>query len=64
MGQAYSNDVPCYIASRRMLGTFGYEDYSSMFYYDVPTQFAPQAEDALIAGVRRLAAGDFEPVEK
>ncbi len=56
---AYANDVPCYIASRRMLGSQGYEDYSSMFYYDVPTQFAPQAEDALIAGVKRLAPGIF-----
>lgn len=60
---AYSNDVPCYIASRRMLGTLGYEDYSSMFYYDVPTQFAPEAEDALVAAVRRLVAGDFGAAE-
>jgi hypothetical protein len=56
---AYSNDVPCYIASKRMLGTLGYEDYTSMFYYDQPTQFAPQVEDTLISAVRRLAPVDF-----
>ncbi len=61
---AYSNDVPCYIVSKRMLGSLGYEDYSSMFYYDLPTQFAAQVEDTLVAAVRRLAPGDFGPREK
>lgn len=40
---AYSNDVPCYIASARVLREGGYECDSSMLYYRRPTRLAPGA---------------------
>ena len=39
---AYANDVPCYIASKRILGEGGYEADSSMIYYGRPTRLAPR----------------------
>lgn len=51
---AYANDVPCYIASRRVLGEGGYEVDSSMYYYDRPTHFRPEIEDQIVAAVGRL----------
>src|SRR5262245_43594623 len=33
---AYCNDVPCYIASRRVIGEGGYEADRSIVYYDRP----------------------------
>jgi hypothetical protein len=39
---AYSNDVPCYIPSRRVLSEGGYEADSSMVYYGHPSRFAPR----------------------
>lgn len=56
---AYSNDVPCYIASKRLLGEGGYEVDGSMIYYGRPTRFAPEAEDRLIEGVHSLLPESF-----
>ena len=39
---AYSNDVPCYIPSRRILSEGGYEADFSMIYYGHPSRFAPR----------------------
>lgn len=51
---AYSNDVPCYIPSRRVLEEGGYEGESAMVYYDRPAKFAPDVEERIIEAVRRL----------
>lgn len=51
---AYANDVPCYIASRRILREGGYEADSSMIYYGQPTRLAPESEDLIVGEVRRL----------
>jgi hypothetical protein len=51
---AYSNDVPCYIASKRVLQEGGYEADASMVYYGQPTRLAPEAEDRIIETVRGL----------
>ena len=51
---AYANDVPCYIASRRILREGGYEADSSMIYYGQPTRLAPETEDLIVGEVRRL----------
>ena len=57
---AYSNDVPCYIASRRVIGEGGYEAESSMYYYDKPSPFAPEVEDIIITAVHDLIAPAFK----
>ncbi len=49
---AYSNDLPCYIPSRRILQEGGYEGESAMTYYRQPTKFAPVVEDIIVRAVR------------
>lgn len=51
---AYANDVPCYIASARLLREGGYEVDSSMLYYRQPTRLAPEAEDLICDAVQKL----------
>ena len=51
---AYSNDVPCYIASARILREGGYETDSSMLYYRRSGRLAPQTEDLICDTVQRL----------
>ena len=60
---AYANDVPCYIPSRRVLAEGGYEAAGAMLYYDRPTHFAPPVEDTIINGVLRITPRRFEHVE-
>ena len=57
---AYSNDVPCYIASKRLLAEGGYEVDSSMIYYGQPTRLAPEAEDRIIEAVHDLLPDPFD----
>jgi hypothetical protein len=57
---AYCNDVPCYIASRRVIGEGGYEVDSSMLYYDRPTRLDPAAEDLIIGAVHALLPQPFK----
>jgi hypothetical protein len=56
---AYCNDVPCYIASRRVIGEGGYEVDASMLYYDRPTRLDPEAEDRIIDAVHSLLPAGF-----
>jgi len=56
---AYANEIPCYIASRRVLEEGGYEADSSMLYYARPTRLAPEAEDVVVEGVRELLPAGF-----
>ena len=55
----YSNDVPCYIPSRRVLEEGGYEGAGAMVYYDRPTKFAPDVEERIIGAVHELMPGTF-----
>jgi len=57
---AYSNDVPCYIASKRLMGEGGYEVDASMVYYGRPTRLAPEAEDRIVAAVHDLLPDSFD----
>ena len=50
----YSNDVPCYIPSRRVLKEGGYEANDSMIYYGQPGPFADDVEEIVFAAVRRV----------
>ncbi len=56
---AYSNDVPCYIASKRLMREGGYEVDSSMIFYRRPTRLAPEAEDLICDTVQKLLPHEF-----
>lgn len=58
--QAWSNDVPCYIPSRRLLSEGGYESDFSMIYYDRPNRFHPDVEDRIVGAVRELLGAPAE----
>lgn len=51
----YSNDVMCYIPTRRMLSEGGYEVKDSMIYYGQPGPFADDVEDRVFAAIYRVA---------
>ncbi len=51
---AYANDVPCYIPSRRIWREGGYEGGFAMIYYDRPTRLAEGTEDQIVSTVRKL----------
>ncbi|MBM3858923.1 MAG: hypothetical protein FJ395_04650 [Verrucomicrobia bacterium] len=55
----YSNDMPCYIPSERILAEGGYEGASAMLYYDRPTKFAPGIEQRIISTVHQLIPREF-----
>ncbi len=55
----YSNDVPCYIPSERVLRERGYEGETAMLYYDRPTRFAPGLENAIVGAVTKLMPKEF-----
>lgn len=57
---AYTNDVPCYIASRRVIREGGYEAESGMYYYDKPSPLAEEVEDIIIAAVHDLLGDTFK----
>jgi hypothetical protein len=54
----YSNDVMAYIPSRRVLTEGGYEGGGAMVYYGLPTVWAPEVENAIVAEVHRQLAAD------
>ena len=55
----WSNDVPCYIPSRRILQEGGYEADFSMIYYGHPSRFAPEVEDAIVSTVKEMVPQQF-----
>jgi hypothetical protein len=55
----YSNEVPCYIPSKRILKEGGYEGGGAMVYYDLPTRLADSTEDKIIAAVHDLMPRPF-----
>lgn len=58
----YSNDLPCYIPSERILREGGYEGEGAMVYYDLPQRLAPGVEESIIDEVHRQLAPEFEPI--
>ena len=61
---AYSNDVPCYIPSRRILSEGGYEADSSLIYYGHATRYAPEVEDLIIRTVHDMLPAPFDGPRK
>lgn len=56
---AYANDVPCYIPSRRILAEGGYEAEDSLWYYDRPARLATSSEDRIVKSVYDLVGERF-----
>jgi hypothetical protein len=56
---AYANDVPCYIPSRRVLDEGGYEGASAMVYFDRPTKLAHDVEEQIFRTLHELIPADF-----
>lgn len=50
----YSNDVLCYIPSKRVLKEGGYEAVDSMIYYGQPGPFAEDVEDRVFSAIGRV----------
>jgi hypothetical protein len=50
----YSNDVMCYIPSKRVLGEGGYEAVDSMIYYGQPGPFAPEVEEIIFDAIHKV----------
>lgn len=61
---AYSNDVPCYIPSRRILREGGYEADRSMEYYARPNRFSEEVEDLIADAVQKLLPHRFYAASK
>ncbi len=61
---AYSNDVPCYIASKRVIREGGYEVESSMYSYNQPGRFQEGIEDLIVATVHDLLPSSYKPSTK
>ena len=51
----YSNDVPAYIPSKRVLTEGRYEGGDAMVYYGLPARWAPEVEQRIVAEVHRQA---------
>jgi hypothetical protein len=58
----YTNDVPCYIASRRVIGEGGYEAESSMYWYDKPSPFSVEVEDIIVKAVHDLLPESYKGI--
>ncbi|MCP3695692.1 MAG: hypothetical protein GY917_26065, partial [Planctomycetaceae bacterium] len=55
----WSNDVPSYIPSRRILAEGGYEAGFSQIYYELPTHYDPALEDLIVGTVRKMVGNRF-----
>ena len=57
---AYANDVPCYIPSKRIWREGGYEGGYAMIYYDRPTRLAEGTEELIVSTVHELLPQEFQ----
>lgn len=56
---AYANDLPSYIASRRLYDEGGYEVDRSMWYYGKPTRLSKDTEELVLDEVTRQLPHEF-----
>ena len=56
---AWANDMPGYIPSRRILREGGYEADFSQVYYEQPGRYEPAVEDKLVETVRGMVGNKF-----
>ena len=57
---AYSNDVPSYIASRRVIREGGYEAETSQYAYDRPSPYVEGIEDLIITTIRNMLPAGYK----
>lgn len=50
----YSNDVMCYIPSKRVLHEGGYEAVDSMIYYGQPGPFSDDVEETIFRSIHTV----------
>ena len=55
----WSNDVPSYIPSKRLLAEGGYETDFSQIYYAQPSRYAPEVEDLIVTTVKEMVGDEF-----
>lgn len=60
---AYANDMPGYIPSRRSLEIGEYEAVESTRYYGLPTSYAPEVEEQVVAAVHDVVGEAFLATE-
>lgn len=60
---SYSNDVPCYIPSERVLKEGGYEGRNAMVWYDLPGPFAPGLEQKILQTVAKQVPDAYQPTD-
>lgn len=58
----YSNDVPCYIPSRRIVHEGGYEAETNMYWYNQPVPFAPEVEDVILGAVAEMIPSAYKSI--
>jgi hypothetical protein len=58
---AWSDDVPGYIPSRRVIEEGGYEPEFSQIYYKWPGRYKPEVEDVVVEAVKKLLGERFLP---
>lgn len=56
---AWTNSMPGYIPSRRILAEGGYEAEFSQVYYDHPTRYREDVENVLVNAIKGLVGTDF-----
>jgi len=59
---AYSNDLPCYIPSERILQEGGYEGGGAMVYFDRPTRLKPGLEQPILDTIHGQLGDTFKAV--
>jgi len=57
---SYSNDMPCYIPSLRILKEGGYEAESSMIGYEKPSRFTEDVEEKVMEGIYSILPKEFK----
>jgi len=57
----WSNDVPSYIPSKRILAEGGYEADFSQIYYGWPSRYDPGLEDMIVTQVKKMVGTEFTP---
>jgi hypothetical protein len=57
---AYSNDMPCYIPSLRILKEGGYEAETAMIGYEKPSKFTEDVEEIIMEGIYSILPKSYK----
>ncbi len=56
----YSNALPCYVVTDRILSEGGYEPFRSLPSFDMPAPLSPRADDRIVRRVRKLLPAAYK----